>query len=573
MDLLTALQIEVILNINFGKNIKLINSRLQGSYNFFLNNYREYTAMQFFIRLFEGFSLLNTVLTVLAFLVVGFIYRIFIKPFFQIRAYKNIPGVLVTYKIGTKAIWEHKNSVGEPLEFDEDSPFYRTENNTLLLKYPNLKAIVTNLAHNPHITIIDHNLTAEIIKNPDYYMNFLRNTMFGKVYGRYAMIFSTPAVWKRQRKVISGAFDFDSMRKIMPIIQEVAKEFFENETFTNGKEPQALQQFFLAYTWEALSRSFFGDDLKNFTPGGEPFSKIINAFVKRQFSIFMSLQYQIFGNTAALWNSTIRRERKRLFELGKFVENMVEIISGRIKRGELKNADGRKGILELILENSNENDSLTNMELMGNFFGFSFAGTDTSSNTASNLLYCLAANPEIKQKVIEDIQTHWDGQSPLTPEILNKIEYLHASLLETLRVMSPVPFLLPRVAIRDHMIGDIPIKKGYLVQAYFSPTLFSPWWIKNPEQFQPERWIKGREAYQQLEDVFIFNPFSFGPRNCIGQHFAMTQMKIAMCYFLPRFEFSLPPDFKLSPMVRRATMEPREPIKMFIKPKSNWKKN
>jgi cytochrome P450 len=151
--------------------------------------------------------------------------------------------------------------------------------------------------------------------------------MIGTRYTRYAMIFSTGNDWKRQRKIISKAFDFESMRKILPIVQELAKEFFENETFTNGKEPLALQSIFLRYTWEALSRTFFGDNLNGYTVHGKPFAHGLNTFMKGQFEVLMHSQYQIFGEKAAFWNSTIRDQVKKTQEFGKVVEKMIENIT------------------------------------------------------------------------------------------------------------------------------------------------------------------------------------------------------------------------------------------------------
>ena len=205
--------------------------------------------------------------------------------------------------------------------------------------------------------------------------------------------------------------------------------------------------------------------------------------------------------------------------------------------------------------------------MIANFFSFSFAGTDTSTNTTSNLLYCIETYPEAKEKVIKEIKEKWHRKSPLTLETISCMEYLHALIMESLRVMTPVADLLQRKSEKDHMIGNITIKKGYIVQALFTPTFYSPKWIKNPEVFQPERWNKGYESQEHLKDVYTFNSFSFGPRTCISQHFALVQIKIGLCYFLARYNFELPKGLKLTSMVVRATQEPEGPLKLLIKPK------
>lgn len=515
-------------------------------------------------------TITSILLTITALIFTRILYEYFLKPFLRVLAYKDIPNSIITYKIGDREVWTKTNISAPPLTTKRDSPFLATEEYNLLREHPDLQVIVSNLIQTPMITLIDHQLGAEIAKNHDNYMHFRSNTLIGKTYLRYSMIFSTGLEWKRQRKLISKSFDFESMQKVIPIVQDVAKEFFAKGNFANGKDPIPLQQTFVKTSWEAFSRSFFGDNLKGYTVEGVPFAQSLNVLLKEQSEMLMDSQYQIFGTYAAIWNSDIRRQVKKLREFGKVAEKIIEDLTTRIKRGETKVSDDRKGILELIIESSEEHgDKLTNLELIANFISFSFAGTDTTANTSSNLLYCLATHPEVKRKLIEEINANWDGESPMTLAIINKLEYFHALILETLRVMSPAPFLLPRVAKSDHMIGNIPIKKGYLVQPQFGPTWLSPKFIKDPEVFKPERWIKGHEEQEHLRDVYTFNPFSFGARTCIGQHFAAIQIKIMLSYFLTRFDFELPPNFKLSPMITRATMEPQEPIQMLIWLKKN----
>lgn len=517
----------------------------------------------------QNLTIYHLVFTVLSFYIIQILYKLLLRPLLQLRTYKKVPDTLIRYNIGFKTVWEYADTKTQSFEPKDNFPFLITEKNTLLLKYPNLKAVVSNFFMKTRIALTDHELTAELMKNPDNYDAVNFSTMIGKRYLCHSLICVSGNDWKRQRKIISKAFDFQSIQKIVPIIQEVAKELVENPYFLNEKEPQMLKQIFVGYTWEAFSRSFFGDDLKNYTIDGQPFGKSLESLMRNDLAVYFTLQYQLFGEKAALWNSTIRNHRQQVIELGKVTTKIIRDLTQRIQQGEMKNPDGRKGIVELLLENSTENEQLTTLELIANFLGFSFAGIDSTSNTLSSLLLCLDTYPQTKEKVLGDIQSHWDGVSPLNLQILNEMEYLHAFILETLRVMSPGPGTLIKIARQDHFIGSIPIKKGYQVGGEFSPTWFSPKWIKNPHMFQPERWIKGHEAYQQMDDPFVFLPFSAGARNCIGQYFGMTSIKIAACYFLTRFDFALPAGFKLAPMMQRAFREPQEPLKMFIKAKDN----
>lgn len=64
--------------------------------------------------------------------------------------------------------------------------------------------------------------------------------------------------------------------------------------------------------------------------------------------------------------------------------------------------------------------------------------------------------------------------------------------------------------------------------------------FENPDKFWPERFAVERNSEKQ--NPFAYVPFSAGPRNCIGQKFAMLEMKSIITKLLRNFEFKLPPN-------------------------------
>mmetsp|Transcript_34668 Transcript_34668/g.31278 ORF Transcript_34668/g.31278 Transcript_34668/m.31278 type:complete len:94 (+) Transcript_34668:164-445(+) len=93
------------------------------------------------------------------------------------------------------------------------------------------------------------------------------------------------------------------------------------------------------------------------------------------------------------------------------------------------------------------------------------------------------------------------------------MDFLECFLKETMRFYCPAPSGFGRVALKDHYLEDIFIKKGDLVRTEPMVNYFNPEYFENPLEFSPERWQKDHK-YKQ--DPFIFIPFAAGPRNCIG---------------------------------------------------------
>lgn len=118
--------------------------------------------------------------------------------------------------------------------------------------------------------------------------------------------------------------------------------------------------------------------------------------------------------------------------------------------------------------------------------------------------------------------------------------YLAAVCNESLRLYPTVP-AIARHAVRPTMIGKQHIPKG-------TSGLVSLWainrdhsiWGDNAEEYDPERWLKGPNAANGgAENPSAFTTFIHGPRSCIGQSFARTEMKCLLAAMIMRFRFEM----------------------------------
>lgn len=125
-------------------------------------------------------------------------------------------------------------------------------------------------------------------------------------------------------------------------------------------------------------------------------------------------------------------------------------------------------------------------------------------------------------------------EEPLNPESLNSIPYLRACIKESLRVY-PVTTSNARVLPKDVVISGYHIPRGMMVVMAMQPLLEEEKYFKNADQFVPERWIKGSELYKGSNDPFVYLPFGFGSRSCIGKRFSNMELEIVLLNILKNF--------------------------------------
>ena len=95
---------------------------------------------------------------------------------------------------------------------------------------------------------------------------------------------------------------------------------------------------------------------------------------------------------------------------------------------------------------------------------------DTTGHLVTSLLWFLSMNPKyleiVKNEIYSNIKLSNSSSNSITYEAISTLKFLEACINETLRLMPPVPILTPRMAIKDHYLGDLFIKAG--------TTLFMP---------------------------------------------------------------------------------------------------
>ena len=152
--------------------------------------------------------------------------------------------------------------------------------------------------------------------------------------------------------------------------------------------------------------------------------------------------------------------------------------------------------------------------------------------------------PEVQEKIVEEIRDNI-GSDDITHESISTLEYLEACIMETLR-LCPTAMEHDRTCVNDCIVNGIKVKKGVRIMMPTLPAHLDPEFFPEPEKYQPERFLK-----ENADNVipYTWRPFGSGNRVCIGQRFALMEIKIFISKLLYKFKVERTPrtELKYSP--------------------------
>jgi cytochrome P450 len=202
-----------------------------------------------------------------------------------------------------------------------------------------------------------------------------------------------------------------------------------------------------------------------------------------------------------------------------------------------KTAAGATGddVLSMMIQARDQESgtALGEGELIGHTGVIFAAGHETSANALTWTLLLLSQHPDVAADLLDELDGELRGDAP-TVEQLPRLPLLEAVVKESLRVLPPVPFNGRVTARATTLLGhELPANTEVIVSLYH--THRAPELFVEPDRFEPRRWERIAPT------IFEFNPFSAGPRMCIGATFAMMEIRLVLAMLVQRFRFQLAP--------------------------------
>ncbi|CAL1686784.1 unnamed protein product [Lasius platythorax] len=366
---------------------------------------------------------------------------------------------------------------------------------------------------------------------------------------RTGLLTSKGAKWQERRKILTPTFHFNILKQFVDILIEEGNRMTKFLNNIEGSIVKDLVLLISQHTLNAICETSMGVSLENMSEYEQQYRQAVHEM--GEIFIYKFLRPWFYSDVIFALTSMGRKQAKNLKILHRFTEKIIaerkqyhELTDGRYLQNlendaaietddseMIKNKKRRLAMLDLLIAAS-RNNKMNDLDIREEIDTFMFEGHDTVAMTLCFAILLLAEHKDIQEIARNEVSAVMqENGGQLTMTALQKLPYLERCLKETMRLYPSVPFIT-RILSEDVKLQSylIPSKTDVLVSIYNlhrNPNFWPNPHIFDPDRFLPEN-IHNRHP-------FSYVPFSAGPRNCIGQRFAMLELKAITAPLLHNF--------------------------------------
>jgi cytochrome P450 len=350
-----------------------------------------------------------------------------------------------------------------------------------------------------------------VVNHPDYIQHVLRRNWrnyrkgfaikkIGLLLGRGLMV-SEGELWKTQRKLIQPAFHRSAIEALVEIMNAANRDLVRRwERAASRRESVNVTRDTSTMALNTVLMSLFGADFEAL----EPHFRVLTEEAARNLELV-----EAFKALRAIVGELVTRRRRD----GDPSPDMLAMLMG------LRDAAGRP--------------AMSDSQLISEVMTTVVAGHETTASTLNWTWYLLSQHSRIEQRL------HAEVDAVVRRDAVGFADMAEAPLsrqvLEEAMRLYPAGWLMTRRALNDDQLGAyfVPAGTEIYIAPYFMQRHAGFW--DNPDRFDPDRF--GPERSQDRPELAML-PFSAGPRNCIGEPYARTEMQVHLMTVARRLRLS-----------------------------------
>ncbi|KAM8704115.1 hypothetical protein ACLKA7_008686 [Drosophila subpalustris] len=218
-----------------------------------------------------------------------------------------------------------------------------------------------------------------------------------------------------------------------------------------------------------------------------------------------------------------------------YVNDALERLEKEEKNGVVK-SETEQSVLEKLLKIDKKVATIMAMDML-------MAGVDTTSSTFTAAMLCIATHPEKQDKLREEVMRVLpDKDSEFTEASMKNVPYLRACIKESQR-MYPLVIGNTRTTNRDCVLSGYKVPAGTFVSMIPLNSLSSDQYFPRSSEYLPERWMRSDADSAKCPanplkstNPFVFLPFGFGPRMCVGKRIVDMELELGIARIIRNFK-------------------------------------
>ncbi|KIW02096.1 uncharacterized protein PV09_06586 [Verruconis gallopava] len=353
--------------------------------------------------------------------------------------------------------------------------------------------------------------------------------------GAHSLVSAPDDIHARQRKCLSHAFSEKALREQEPLIKSYIDILISSmrEDALNGR-PSDMVKYFNWISFDVVGDLAFAQSFDALrTRSTHPWIKAFFAGLKLRVILGEIINFPILRPMIFL------AMRIRALKGRKSSNFCRAAVKRRYELGDLNRPD----FLGKVMQKNAEKDRSAHMsedEINMNFTVIMVAGSETTATLLSGCTFLLHKNPEVLKKLKAEVRSSFKSEDEINMITVNKLPYLLAVIEEALRYYPPIAIALPRKSpphgttiCGHHVPGNVVVGIPPWA-ANHSPNHFV-----HPDEFIPERFLPNKEERFSQDRTAIHQPFSAGPRNCLGRNLANAEIRLILARIIYNFDMEL----------------------------------
>ena len=397
------------------------------------------------------------------------------------------------------------------------------------------------------------------VSHPDYIKHVLQDNHrnYGKNTFAYRMlqltlgkglVTSDGDFWLRQRRLAQPAFHRQRIEGFATIMTQATLDMLDRwGSYTDSDHGFDLAQELTRLTLRIAGETLFDIDLTDDADD-----------VGHALSLGLAETTARLSRPLSLPLSIPTPKNRRFLTARRALDSVVYDIIAERRRTQADKGD----LLSMLMlaEDEETGERMTDQQLRDEVMTMMLAGHETTANALIWTWYLLAQHPDVEAKLAAELDAVLGGRVPTIADLPN-LSYTLKVVQESMRLYPPL-YSFSRSATQDDEIGGYHVPAGATVSMSPYAMHRHPDYWDDPERFDPERF--SAEAVS-ARHRFVYIPFAAGPRQCIGNTFALTEVQLVLATVAQRYRLRLVPHHPVE-AIAAITLRPRNGVRVTLQP-------